>query len=104
MTSGTDTRRRGRPPRTSAPFIIRGTVPDNHPLYATLREMGPARAAMLLLEIAANRFTATGAAAAVSGPSSLGLNSDPVPAHSISETTTPATLEFGSDVADLLNF
>lgn len=47
---------RGRPHRKSAPFVIRGTVPDGHPLYEQLRVLGSARAAMFLLELATNRL------------------------------------------------
>lgn len=64
MTAAKPIRRPGRPPRTTEPFKIRATVPDDHPLLPKLRELGPWMGAMYLLELAAGRIEAGHAAAA----------------------------------------
>ncbi len=58
----TTPRKTGRPQRASPPVIVRGVVPDSHPLAERLRGLSPARATVILLEMATGRM-------AVNGPS-----------------------------------
>lgn len=58
----TTPRKTGRPQRAFPPVIVRGVVPDTHPLAERLRGLSPARATVILLEMATGRM-------AVNGPS-----------------------------------
>lgn len=105
---------RGRPHRKSAPFVIRGTVPDGHPLYERLRILGSARAAMFLLELATNRLDGfvTGqvfdkqnhqpASNGANVDNLLNLNSKATEGN-LNQSSTTEVIPLG-DVSDLLNF
>lgn len=56
----TTPRKTGRPQRASPPVIVRGVVPDTHPLAERLRGLSPARATVILLEMATGRMAANG--------------------------------------------
>lgn len=105
---------RGRPHRKSAPFVIRGTVPDGHPLYERLRILGSARAAMFLLELATNRLDGFVTGQMLETPNIqtvpvapnvanlLNLNSKPTEGN-LNQSSTRKVIPLG-DVSDLLNF
>lgn len=102
----------GRPARTSAPFVIRGVVPETHPHYAKLKALGSAGAARAVLQMLANplEIIALGplpsSVSSQPAPNSLNLNFSPPPANSIRvvDQTSASHLKLDADLSDLLSF
>lgn len=112
--SGANSSKRGpgRPARTSAPFVIRGVVPESHPHYERLKALGSAGAARAVLQMLANPLGNTAnnhalaATDAQSSSKSLDLNLLPSPANSIQvgDQASAQTMLLDSDLSDLLSF
>ncbi len=102
----------GRPARTSAPFVIRGVVPETHPHYAKLKALGPAGAARAVLQMLANPLETIvlgplpSSVSSQSALNSLNLNFSPPPANSIQvvDQTSASHLQQDADLSDLLSF
>jgi hypothetical protein len=102
----------GRPARTSAPFVIRGVVPESHPHYEKLKALGSAGAARAVLQMLANPLeNATpspshGSMSSLPPSNSLSLNISSPPANSIQvvNQTNAAPLQLDADLSDLLSF
>lgn len=112
--SGANSSKRGpgRPARTSAPFVIRGVVPETHPHYAKLKALGSAGAARAVLQMLANPLEATtsnpspNAVATQPSSNSLNLNLSAPAANSIQvvDQTSSKPLQLDADLSDLLSF
>lgn len=108
--SGTNSskRGRGRPARTSAPFVIRGVVPESHPHYERLKALGSAGAARSVLEMIALPLETPKYPTATPQPNanSLNLNFVASPANSIQVTDQAASqpMMLDADLSDLLSF
>lgn len=102
----------GRPARKSAPFVIRGVVPESHPHYEKLKALGSAGAARAVLQMLANPLEnatpslSQGSVTSLPPSNSLNLNFSSSPANSIQvvDQTSSASLPLDADLSDLLSF
>ncbi|MGH8437267.1 MAG: hypothetical protein ACRERX_23030 [Pseudomonas sp.] len=116
MSEAKTPRRPGRPARTTPPILVRGTVPDDHPLAPKLKELGPYRAALYLLDFAANHklmeeFVASAqmqiaaaAAQSIAAHSATGHVAASLSDVAKAKPVMSAPLAFDADMADLLSF
>jgi hypothetical protein len=88
---------RGRPRRQDKAIVVRGTVPEHHPLVPFLQGMSPARACTFILEHARLQLLQDDAP-------SLRLNPAKDAAHSVRGVDQPDDITAFDDIRDLVDF
>jgi hypothetical protein len=88
---------RGRPRRKSRAIVVRGTVPEHHPLVPFLIGMSPARACTFILEHARLQLLQEDAP-------SLRLKPAKGAAHSVRGVGQPDDIAAFDDIRDLVDF